>query len=247
MIEWRAEGVLLSARRQGEAHAVIEVLTEAHGLHAGLVRGGGSRRIAPLLQPGDQLLLTWRARIEEHLGAFAVEPVRSRAAAIMGDRLALPALASVCALLVFALPERAPHPRLYAATVALLDALGREPGWPPAYLAWERLLLEEAGYGLDLSACAVTGATEGLAYVSPRTGRAVSAAGAAGYAERLLPLPAVLRGEPGDLAAVLEGLRVTGHFLEARLAPALGDRPPPDARGRLLAALRREAGRRGGG
>ena len=246
MIEWSGEGVLLSVRRQGEAHALIEVLTEAHGLHAGLVRGGGSRRVAPILQPGAQLALTWRARLEDHLGAFTVEPIRSRAAQVMGDRLALPALNAVCALLVFALPERAPHPRLYYATLALLDALGAEPGWPAAYLAWERLLLEETGFGLDLSSCAVTGAAEGLAYVSPRTGRAVSQAGAGAYADRLLPLPAALMGRDGELTEVLEGLRVTGHFAEAHLAPALGDRPVPEARARLLGALRREVARREG-
>ena len=246
VIEWSGEGTLLSARRQGEAHALIEVFTDARGRHAGIVRGGASRRMAPTLQPGTQLALTWRARLDEHLGAFAVEPVRSRAAQVMGDRLALPALGSVCALLLFALPERAPHPRLYAATQALLDALGAEPGWPAAYLGWERLLLEETGYGLDLEACAVTGAAEGLAYVSPRTGRAVSEEGAGAYAERLLPLPRVLRNGEGDLADVLAGLAVTGHFLETRLAPALGDRALPEARARLLGALRREAARRGG-
>ena len=244
MIEWSGEGVLVSVRRQGEAHAVIEVLTETHGLHAGLVRGGGSRRTAPLLQPGAQLAVSWRARLEDHLGAFVVEPIRSRAAQVMGDRLALPALNAVCALLVFSLPERQPHPRLYAATQSLLDMLGTDPAWPVAHLAWERLLLEETGFGLDLSACAATGAVEGLAYVSPRTGRAVSEAGAGAYADRLLPLPAVLTGGRGDLADVLEGLRVTGHFLEAHLAPALGDRPVPEARARLLGALRRELARR---
>lgn len=240
MIEWEGEGALLAVRRQGEAHAVIEAFTEAHGLHAGLVRGGASRRTAPLLQPGAQLALTWRARLEEHLGTFVVEPVRSRTARVMGDRAALAGLNAICALLVFALPERAPHPRLYRATVELLDALG-EPGWPAAHLAWERLLLEETGFGLDLSACAVTGATEGLAYVSPRTGRAVSEAGAGGYAERLLPLPDVLRGGKGGLPDVLAGLRVTGHFLATRLAPALGERPLPEARARLLDALGRLA------
>ena len=240
MIEWEGEGALLAVRRQGEAHAIIEVMTEAHGLHAGLVRGGASRRTAPILQPGAQLALTWRARIEDHLGAFTVEPVRSRAARVMGDRAALAGLNAACALLVFALPERAPHPRLYAATVSLLDALG-DPGWPAAYLAWERLLLEETGYGLDLATCAVTGATDGLAYVSPRTGRAVSEAGAGAYADRLLPLPGVLRGGPGGPGDILEGLGVIGHFLRTRLAPALGDRPVPEARARLVDALRRAA------
>ena len=242
MIEWSGEGVLLSVRRQGEAHAVIDVLTEARGRHAGLVRGGASRRIAPALQPGAQLALTWRARLEDHLGTFLVEPVRSRAAQVMGDRAALSGLNAVCALLLFALPDRQPHPRLHAATVALLDALGVDPGWPAAYLAWERLLLEETGYGLDLATCAATGVAEGLAYVSPRTGRAVSEEGAGAYADRLLPLPPVLRGGEGGPAEVLEGLRVTGHFLEGHLAPALGDRPLPEARARLLHALRPRRG-----
>lgn len=240
MIEWEGEGALLTVRRQGEAHAIIEVLTEPHGLHAGLVRGGASRRTAPLLQPGAQLALTWRARIEEHLGAFTVEPIRSRAARVMGDRAALAGLNAICALLVFALPERAAHPRLYRATVTLLDALG-DPGWPAAYLAWERLLLEETGYGLDLSECAVTGTTEGLAHVSPRTGRAVSRTGAVGYEDRLLPLPHVLRGGMGTPEDVLAGLGTTGHFLRTHLAPALGDRPIPEARTRLVDALRRLA------
>ena len=243
VIEWSGEGTLLSVRRQGEAHALIDVFTEDHGRHAGIVRGGASRRAAPMLQPGAELAVTWRARLEEHLGAFTVEPIRSRAAGVMGDHLALSGLNAVCALLVFALPERAPHPRLYAATQSLLDALGTDTAWPATYLGWERLLLEETGFGLDLSACAVTGATEGLAYVSPRTGRAVSRTGAGAYADRLLTLPEVLTGGKGDLTDVLDGLAVTGHFLDASLAPALGDRPVPEARARLVSVLRRGAAR----
>ena len=235
MIQWRETGILLRVNRQGEANAVIDLLTREHGRAAGLVRGGASRRMAPILQPGAELDAEWRARVEGQLGTFRVEPVRMRAAAVLGDRRALAALTSVCALLTFALPEGAPHPRLHGATLDLLDALNG-PGWEPLYARWEALLLEEMGFGLDLTECAATGATEGLAWVSPKTGRAVSAEGAAGYEDRLLPLPPALTG--GEAGAA-EALRTTGHFLERHLAPSLGERPLPEARARLVSLLSR--------
>jgi DNA repair protein RecO (recombination protein O) len=236
-MDWRDEGALLSVRRHGETAAIVEVFTAAHGRHLGVVRGGAGRRLAPILQPGSQLDLTWRARLDAHIGTFVAEPLRSRSAALMADRAALSALAAITALLGFALPEREPHPALYARTIALLDALGADPGWPASYLRWELALLEELGFGLDLTHCARTGATEDLAYVSPRSGAAVCRAAAGEWAARLLPLPAVLRGGEGEAADILAGLRTTGHFLDAWLAPALGDRPLPAARDRLVAAL----------
>ncbi len=193
-MDWRDEGALLSVRRHGETSAIIEVFTSAHGRHAGVVRGGTSRKIAPILQPGAQLDVTWRARLDEHLGAFTVEPIRSRAAAVMGERLTLAGLNAICALLAFTLPEREAHPQLYQRSIALLDMVGHNPAWPMAYLRWELSLLEEMGFGLDLSACAVTGAPDDLAYVSPRTGRAVGAEAAGEWADRLLPLPPALLG-----------------------------------------------------
>lgn len=231
-------------RPHGESAAIIEVFTEAHGRHLGVVPGGAGRRMAPLLQPGAELDLVWRARLDSHMGQFTVEPLQARAAAVFHDRAALAALAAVCALLAFALPERAPHPRLWRASRALLDAMAAGAAdWPAAYLRWELLLLEEAGFGLDLSACAVTGARAGLAYVSPRTGRAVSVEGAGDWAARLLPLPACLTGAaPASGPELMLGLGVTGHFLERHLATAMGDRPLPQARARLLAALARGAG-----
>ena len=242
-MDWRDEGALLSVRQHGETSAIVEVFTSVHGRHLGVVRGGVSRKIAPMLQPGAQLDVTWRARLDEHIGTFSVEPLRSRIAAVMADRLALAALGSITALLSFALPEREPHPALYARTVGLLDALGTAPGWTSDYLRWELALLDELGFGLDLARCAATGTTEDLAYVSPRSGAAVSRAGAGDWADRLLPLPAVLGGagpdRPGDLT---RGLRTTGHFLERRLADALGDRPLPVARARFAALLARMDG-----
>jgi DNA repair protein RecO (recombination protein O) len=241
-MDWQDEGMLLFMRPHGESSAIIEMFTASHGRHGGVVRGGASRRMAPILQPGTQLSLTWRARLDDHIGTFTVEPLQSRAA-LLSDRLGLATLGSVCALLRAALPEREPHPRLFAATMHLCDALLVGPGWHAAYLHWEVLLLEEIGFGLDLSACAVTGADTDLAYVSPRTGRAVSRAGAGDWAERLLPLPACLVGAaPATPTDILAGLAITGHFL-SREVQGLGDPPVlPAARGRLIDLFARMPG-----
>ncbi|MEM8631532.1 MAG: DNA repair protein RecO [Pseudomonadota bacterium] len=237
-MDWRDEGVLLTTRTHGETSVIAEVFTATHGRHVGVVRGGISRRLAPHLQSGAQLDMTWRARLEEHLGTFTVEPLKSRSAQVMGDRQALAALNAVCALLSFSLPEREAHPGLYAATIALVDILGAEDGWQRVYLQWERALLADLGFALDLDECAVTGATEDLIYVSPRTGRAVSSEGAGTYADRLLPLPPALKGAvPVDAAEIADGLRTTGHFLKSGLAASLGKDDLPAARQRFLDAL----------
>jgi len=243
-MDWRDTGILLTVRRHGESAAIIDVFTETRGRHSGVVPGGAGRRLSPLLQPGAQLDVSWRARLEDHIGTYSVEPQRSRAAAALSGRMALAGLNAVTALLAFCLPEREAHPGLYSRTEPLLDLLGNDDLWPLAYLRWELALLEELGFGLDLTTCAVTGATEGLAYVSPRTGRAVSAQGAGEWADRLLPLPPILRGE-GDApdAEIAEAFRTTGHFLEDRVAPALGNRPLPEARARFVDLFSRRLAR----
>jgi DNA repair protein RecO (recombination protein O) len=234
-MEWQDEGVLLARRRHGESAAILEVFTASHGRHAGVVPGGAGRRLAPLLQPGAQLQVTWRGRLEDHIGTFRVEPVRSRVALVLGDPAALAALAATVALLAWAMPEREAHPALYARSVALLDGLGT-PGWEADYARWELALLADLGFGLDLARCAATGATADLVWVSPRSGRAVSRAAGSPWADRLLPLPAFLTGGgpagPGELAAALA---LTGHFLRGWLAPALERPRLPDARERLAA------------
>lgn len=236
-MEWQDDGLLLSTRAHGEAAAIAEVFTARHGRHLGVIPGGQSRRLTPTLQPGNQLALQWHARLDDHLGQFRAEPLRSRSA-ILSDRLALSALNSICALLHIALPEREPQPELYAATTALADALTGS-AWQTAYLQWELTLLAALGFGLDLTRCAVTGTTTDLAYVSPRTGRAVSAAGAGDWADRLLPLPPVLLGAGGSQAAAA-AMALTGHFLEKGLEPVLAGRPLPEARQRLADLFARD-------
>lgn len=240
MIEWREQGVLLSVRPHGETSTIAEVFTRDHGRYLGVVRGGISRRLAPVMQPGAQLDLTWKARLEDHLGTFSVDPLKGRAGAVLGDRLALSGLSAALALVSFALPEREAHARFFDQFTALLDAMVDGTGWLPAYLDWEMALLEETGFGLDLSACAVRGVNEDLAFVSPRTGRAVSRQGAGDWQARLLPLPDVMLGGPASLDGIAAGLKTTGYFLEEKLAPALGNRPLPGARARFVDLLARQ-------
>jgi DNA repair protein RecO (recombination protein O) len=237
MIAWEDEGLILSTRRHGEGDAILEVLTAAHGRHFGVVKGGGGRKRA-LLQPGATVRLEWRARLAEHLGTFRAETARERAGAIMADGDALAALGAMTALLALT-PERQPSPELYQASSALAEALAQGADWAPAYALWELGFLEQAGFGLELDSCAATGAAHDLIWVSPKSGRAVSRAAGAPYAERLLPLPGFLRGQgPSDAPEVAQALRLTGWFLTHRLAPALGLEAVPAARARLAARLR---------
>lgn len=246
-MDWRDEGFLISARRHGESAAIVEVFTAEHGRHAGVVRGGGSRRMAPVLQPGGRFSLEWSARLEDHIGTFRVDPIRAQTARIMADPAALAALGSVVALIGAALPERASHPALYARSLDLIEALGGPPDWPVRYALWELALLGELGFGLDLERCAATGGTEDLVYVSPRSGRAVSRAGGADWKERLLPLPGFLRDPDGPVSAsdLGQALRLSGFFLEARLAPTLARERLPPARGRAVEVMLRSGAAQG--
>jgi DNA repair protein RecO (recombination protein O) len=244
-MDFSDDAILLSTRRHGETAALAVLLTRAHGRHAGLVRGGAGRRWTPLLQPGAEFRATWRARLAEHLGHWVLEPGRAHAAAVMDDAGRLAALAAACALAESAVPEREPHPALYDGLRALLgslDALSDPVEWGELYVRWEIGLLQELGYGLDLVRCAVTGATEGLTHVSPKTGRAVSADAAAPYRDRLLHLPVFLGGAVGAnhaAAEVLAGLVLTGHFLDGQVF-IHGRLGAPAARARLVAFFGRD-------
>lgn len=234
-MEWQAPAIVVEVRPHGESGLVVTLLTEEHGRHAGLAKGGASRAQAGLWLPGNLVEARWLARLADQLGALAGEMVHPAAALAMDDPLALALLSSACAIAADALPEREPHPRAFHGLVSLIGHLaGGAEGVLADYVRWEALVLRELGYGLDLSACAVTGATGGLSHVSPRTGRAVCAAAAAPYGGRLLPLPGFLLdgADPGDPASWDAGLRLTGHFLE-RDAFGARHRAVPEARHRL--------------
>jgi DNA repair protein RecO (recombination protein O) len=238
-MQWQDEGTILAVRRHGESSAVVSVFTAGHGRHAGLVRGGFSRRALPVHQIGNLVQAIWRARLADQLGSFRVELARPVAALLLDrpDRLA--GLGAACALLEAGLPERDPHPNLYRSLSELIDALLQEGAWWDRYVRFELELLADLGFGLDLGSCAVTGSSDDLAYVSPRSGRAVSRAAAAAYVDRLLPLPAFLigRGSP-DMAQIRAGLRLTGAFLRRHLLDA-SDTHAPRARQLLLDRLDR--------
>ncbi len=237
-MQWTDEAIVLSARPHAETSAVVELFTRNHGRHLGLVQGGRSRKQRPVLQPGNVVEATWKARLSEHLGQLTVEPVKSHAATALDRPLALAGLSSLTAMLHF-LAEREPHPSLYEVTLFVLAYLDEDEIWPPVYARWELALLDELGFGLDLTRCAQTGEIENLIYVSPKSGRAVSAAAGEPYRDRLLRLPGFLRGTgantlgPGDL---VDALALAEHFLLTRVAQPSG-LGLPDARERLVRAL----------
>jgi DNA repair protein RecO (recombination protein O) len=240
-VEWQDEGVVLAARRHGESSAVVSVFTPSQGRHAGWVRGGAGRRARSLYEPGNRLRLTWRARLADQLGSFNAELEAATAARLLDDPDRLAGLGAACALLEATLPERDPHPILYNVFLLLIDVLTEENDWLEHYVRFELDLLAELGFGLDLSVCAVTGATTDLVYVSPRSGRAVSRAGAGAYADRLLPLPGFLLGQgTADPDQIRTGLRLTGAFLRRHLFDA-SERPMPSARERLARRLAESA------
>ncbi len=234
MMEWTDEGIVLGARPHGEGHAVLSLLTAEHGLRMGLVRGGGSRRMAPVLEPGNTVRAMWRARLEDQLGQFTIEPIRERASALVLDGMGLAGLNAACAVAAGALPEREPAPGVHEGFAVLLDALEVNEVWPAVLVRWELGLLESVGFGLDLTRCAVTGSRDDLTHVSPRSGRAVSREAAAPYADKLLVLPPFLlsRQMAVERPDIAHGLALTGYFLTRHVFGAK-NRPLPDARARL--------------
>ncbi len=235
------QAIILGLRTHGENGAVAALLTQEQGRHAGYVHGGMSSKKRGQLEPGTHVQVEWRARTHEQLGTYTLEPVRSYAATVMDDPVKLSVVLSACSLCETALPEREGHPGLYHGLIALFDSLSGDH-WGAVYVAWELALLKDLGFSLDLTRCALGGNIDDLAYVSPRTGRAVSLEKAQGYENRLLKLPEFLKparvnnNQAGSDSDIVTGLRLTGHFLE-NWVYAHHSKGVPDARSQLQARL----------
>lgn len=236
-MDWSDDGIILTVRPLGEGSVVLDALTAAHGRHSGLVRGGASRRMAGALQPGNGVRLSWRARLDEQLGSYTVELVQARAPAFFDDRLKLSGLLSLLSLASTVLPEREPHSRIYMAVEVLLGEMMALPEieWLKGLVRWEILLLEDLGFGLDLNSCAATNQTHDLAYVSPKSHRAVSRAAGTPYQNKLLPLPAFLLCDRAEVTSmeIAQGFALTGFFIE-RLVLSPHGKAMPSARARLI-------------
>ncbi len=237
-MEWQDEAYVLSARAHGETGAIVELLTEQRGRFAAHVAGAASRRIKPFLQPGSRVMAAYRARTSDNLGSVQLEPIGEGPAALFDDPLALAGLSAAAAVAQGALPERQPHPGAFMAFEALVAAFALETVWPAVFVRFEAGLLEELGFGLDLSRCAATGVVDELIYVSPRTGRAVSREAGEPYKDRLLALPPFLLSTQGGLTEgdVAQGFDLTGHFLDQFVFGPL-NRPLPPARVWLIEKL----------
>lgn len=228
-MQWTDEGIVLGTRAHGESSVILELYTRAHGRHLGLVRGGRSKRQQPVLQPGNTVHATWHARLDEHLGNYTIEPFVSRAARLMETRAGVAGITHLAALARL-MPEREPHGGLFAALELIADRLPEVAVAAPLMVRFEMEVLQELGFGLDLSECAATGATDDLVYVSPKSSRAVSRGAGEPWKDRLLALPGFLRG-PGAVAVgdVAAGFRLTGYFLSRHVFEPRG-LAMPDAR-----------------
>jgi DNA repair protein RecO (recombination protein O) len=239
-MRWTDEGIVLGSRRHGEASAILEVMTSAHGRHLGLVRGGAGSRLRPVLQPGNRVSVQWQARLEEHLGHYTVETLDARAATFLTIPHALfgmTHLAALCRLLA----ERDPHPQIHSALLEMLAVLPDSFSAAVSVVRFELQLLAELGFGLDLGSCAVSGATNELIYVSPNSGRAVSRPEGEPWKHKLLRLPAFLGGkcaEPPSSDDIADGFALTGYFLLRHVIEPRGLKLP-DVRASFLAAVAR--------
>ncbi len=236
-MNWSDEGIILSVRPHGETAAVVELFTRGIGRHLGLVHGGRGRRLRPVLQTGNHVDAQWKGRLSEHLGQFKLELRRGYAASVMSERTALAGLSTMCELTRL-LPERDPHANLFEVFLFVLGFMDDASVWPSLMVRWELALLQELGFGLDLKACASSGDNDNLIYVSPRTGRAVSASAGEPYKDRLLALPQFLvsGGAVATRADISAGFALTGHFLQTRVLHPI-ERDLPEVRARLLGYL----------
>ncbi len=240
-MEWFDKGIVVSVRPHGETSAIVNILTEERGRCCGYVKGAQSKKMRPVLDLGNEVEARWFSRVEENLGHFTLELLRPHASLHMGDYAKLSAVQAGCALIDRCLPEREQHLSVYEGFRVFLESLD-SPVWAETYIFWEMALLKELGFGLDLKKCAAGGDNDELAYVSPKTGRAVSLSAGEPYKERLLKLPSFLAGKhKDDPMDILHGLQLTGYFLQNRVF-AHTHQEMPEARGRLLQKIAREYG-----
>jgi DNA repair protein RecO (recombination protein O) len=241
-LDWSDDAIVLSARKHGETSLITNLLTRDHGRHSGLVRGGANQRNRGLFEPGNLVRVHWRARLSDHLGTFQCELTKAVAADLMENRLKLSGLCSICAVSDVALPEREAHRALYESFLILIDTFPDNFLWPTIYVKWELGLLQELGFGLDFSSCAVTGETKNLAFVSPKSGKAVTINAAAPYKHLLLKLPSFLTqsNKTGTIEDIQQALKLTGYFLNRH---AFGTYPgnAPAARNRFIERIKTEA------
>ena len=238
-MDWRDEAVVLSAQAHGENGAVVQLLTRERGRHAGFVRGAHGKTGRAVWQPGNLVDVTWRARQADNLGALSGELIRGYAAEAMEAADRLSCLSAACTVAHIALPERESHPAVFEGMRVLLESIADDTVWPTIYVHWELGLLKELGFGLALDSCAATGENDQLAYVSPRTGRAVSLSAGEPYREKLLSLPPFLTGQAiADDQQLEQALDLTGYFLNACVFHPL-NRGEPGARTRFVDRYRK--------
>jgi DNA repair protein RecO (recombination protein O) len=236
-MQWSDDGFVLGIRRHGEASAILELMTRTHGRHLGLVRGGAGSRMRPVLQPGNAVRAHWRARLDDHLGTYTIEPLALRAGGLFSDSHAVFAVTHL-AELARLLPERDPHEVVFDSLEAIVPHLCDPAACAALIVRFEILMLSELGFGLDLDACAATGSVDELVYVSPKSGRAVSREAGAPWRERMLSLPAFLSGDadPSGAKDIADGFAMTGFFLARHVLEPRG-LPLPDARAHFIAAV----------
>ena len=243
-MNWTDEGLLLSVNPHGEKSAIIQVLTRTKGLHAGIIQNAFSRKMSSTLQPGSQLHLNWSSRLEEHLGSYKVDLLKTRADIFLGNKLALDVFNSLSSLCISILAERDPMPEFYKITVKFLDQIVNQAKWEFLYLDWELQLLTSIGYGLDLKKCVATGTTDNLFYISPKSGKAVCKEKGLKYDKKLLRFPDILKDKKKDnefsRSELVAGLSVTGFFLKKWITYSLQNKQTMSIRQRLIDTLSNE-------
>ena len=243
-MNWTDEGLLLSVNPHGEKSSIIQVLTRTKGLHAGIIQNAFSRKMSSTLQPGSQLHLNWSSRLEEHLGSYKVDLLKTRADIFLGNKLALDVFNSLSSLCISILAERDPMPEFYKITVKFLDQIVNQAKWEFLYLDWELQLLTSIGYGLDLKKCVATGTTDNLFYISPKSGKAVCKEKGLKYDNKLLRFPDILKDKKKDnefsRSELVAGLSVTGFFLKKWITYSLQNKQTMSIRQRLIDTLSNE-------